>query len=157
MGTLQYSSSSDIWNFRTREVSGKMFSGAIITEPVWATVCLRHDSNSKHFKYIRENYTMSQITKAKFLFPPFIFHVLSFVSFPDSIGLWAPRAGILILLSPFSPLPHEFSVIVVVVALLNTVPPPRHLMARSFIIVSSSSPLRLLYFNKPLHFKSLRV
>lgn len=112
-----------MWNFRTLQVSGKTFSGAIIMGPVLATVCLRHDSNSKHFKYIRKNYTVSQITKAKFLFSPFMFHVLSFVWFPDLIGLWALRADILISLSPLSPLPHEFSDVVVVVALLNTVAP----------------------------------
>lgn len=34
---------------------------------------------------------------------------------------------------------------------------PSYLMARSFIIVSSSSPLKLLFVIKPLHFKSLWV
>lgn len=57
----------------------------------------------------------------------------------------------------FSALPHKFGPAAVAVELLKLTAAPLFLTARSFIIVSSSGPLGLMFSNKPLYLETFWV
>lgn len=96
-------------------------------------------------RYIRTNDTVRQITKARALYPVHCSACSSL--FGDLPDLWVCRAASL--------LSHTDLVLPPLLLHFWSFQRPHYLMACSFIIVSSSSPLGLMFPNKPSYFQDL--